>query len=270
MQFKFFDCGGPSGWMTFTDSSGVPLLLVTDAGHDAVHMIDVKRGKHAGFLVPPGAIAGPRGVATRAQLVAVSSWKPHQAPWDDPDMVKDLHIVQIFACSRPGRSYYLLRKIVAGLLWRPLGLRFSRNGHSLAVADGFGRLCLFNMTCEHRWGCASFNCRPRDVEEVHDGWLVATDSGVVKVCKHTLVAEHVLTGLDLSSRALTFIPHVGLVVREDFGLRVTIYSATDFVTMSGMAECRVAWIVAVVRVSHVTRNPFASSTPKIWGQINRA
>jgi hypothetical protein len=247
-------------------------------------MIDVKRRKHAGFLVPPGAIAGPRGVATRAQLVAVSSWKRHQAPWDDPDMVKDPHIVQIFACSRPGRSYYLLRKIAAGLLWRPLGLRFSRNGHSLAVADGFGRLCLFNMTSGHGWGCVPFNCRPRDVEEVHDGWFVATDSGVVKVWNHTLVVEQpILTGLDwlsraltvgtalnMSCRALTFIPHVGLVVREDFGLRVTIYSAADFVTMSDMAECRVAWIVAVVRVSHATLNPFASSTPKIWGQINRA
>jgi hypothetical protein len=57
---------GASGWMAFTGPTTSRLLLLTDAGHDAVHVIDVVGGVHVGHVAAPGAIAGPRGVAANA------------------------------------------------------------------------------------------------------------------------------------------------------------------------------------------------------------
>ena len=68
MDFQF--CVG-SGYMAFTDGGGVStanrrLLLVTDTtGKDAVHVIDVVRGTHVGYVAAPGTVMYPRGVATR-------------------------------------------------------------------------------------------------------------------------------------------------------------------------------------------------------------
>jgi hypothetical protein len=69
MQFMFFDGNGHSGYLAFTpptattsdssSSSAHPLLLVTDAGHDAVHIVDVVGRSHAGYIAPPGPSQGP-------------------------------------------------------------------------------------------------------------------------------------------------------------------------------------------------------------------
>jgi hypothetical protein len=71
MQFQFEDGGYMSGWMAFTGPATSRLLLVTDAGHDAVHVIDVVGRAHVGYVAAPGTIAGPRGVAGRGSLAAV-------------------------------------------------------------------------------------------------------------------------------------------------------------------------------------------------------
>ena len=66
MQFKF--SVGESGYLVFTGPVTPVtsrLLLVTDAGHDAVHVIDVGSRTHVGYVAAPGTIAGPRGVAAR-------------------------------------------------------------------------------------------------------------------------------------------------------------------------------------------------------------
>jgi hypothetical protein len=76
MKFCFrnaFDNFDTSGHMAFTDCAR-RLLLVTDAGHCAVHIIDVVRGTHVGYVAQPGTVVGPRGVATKGSFVAVSSW----------------------------------------------------------------------------------------------------------------------------------------------------------------------------------------------------
>jgi hypothetical protein len=83
MQFQFTKDVYSSGYLAFTASdnspsgSARPMLLVTDAGQDAVHVVDVVGQTHAGYLAPPGSIAGPRGVAASgtSPLVAVSAWK---------------------------------------------------------------------------------------------------------------------------------------------------------------------------------------------------
>ena len=75
MQFKFSD-GFSSGGMAFTGPATSRLLLLTDAGHNAVHIIDVAGRAHMGYVAAPGTISGPRGVAARGSLVvAVSAWR---------------------------------------------------------------------------------------------------------------------------------------------------------------------------------------------------
>ncbi len=146
MQFKFFDERyNGSGSLAFTppttattggtsSSSARPLLLVTDAGHDAVHLVDVVGRSHAGYLAAPGSIAGPRGVAASwaSPLVAISAWK---------EMRSGDHVVVMYRGS--GAVWEAVRVIGGGFggpgscdgqLSMPLGLRFS--------GDGSGHWCL--------------------------------------------------------------------------------------------------------------------------------
>ncbi len=185
MQFKFSDFYS-SGYLAFTpptttatrdgsSSSARPLLLVTDAGHDAVHVVDVVGGSHAGYLASPGSIAGPRGVAASgaSPLVAVSAWK-NGGSGD--------HVVVVYRGS--GAVWEAVRVIGGGfggpgsrdgqLKW-PYGLRFSGDGSAICVADrANNRASLFGV------GDGGFVRHmvtglsgPMDVEEVEGGWLVA-------------------------------------------------------------------------------------------------
>ena len=74
VQFRFSDPAS-SGYLAFTGPATARRLLVKDAGHDAVHAIDVPTRAHAGYVAPPGTIAGPRGVAAWGSLAAVSAWR---------------------------------------------------------------------------------------------------------------------------------------------------------------------------------------------------
>jgi DNA-directed RNA polymerase beta subunit len=68
--------------MAFTGPATSRLLLLTDAGHNAVHIIDVAGRAHMGYVAAPGTISGPRGVAARGSLVvAVSAWRGYE--YDD-------------------------------------------------------------------------------------------------------------------------------------------------------------------------------------------
>jgi hypothetical protein len=138
MQFKFDDAivsSGFSGLMAFTGPATSRLLLLTDAGRDAVHVIDVAGRVHVGYVAAPGTIAGPRGVAARGSLVAVSAsrrWEKH----DSGD-----HLVRVFEGS--GAMWTAVRVVGGGFggpgsadgqLHRPFGLRFT--GESVVTAWG--------------------------------------------------------------------------------------------------------------------------------------
>ena len=150
MQFRFHD-GERSGWMAMMAFTGTGRaggascpgdpsdLLVTDAGNDAVHVISVGDGVHVGYVAAPGMLPGPRGVAATRRgplglgLAAVSAWKWH----DSGD-----HVVWLFEGS--GACWTAVRVLAGGFggpgsadgqLQRPFGLRFSRSGAGLAVAD---------------------------------------------------------------------------------------------------------------------------------------
>jgi len=184
MQFKLSD-GIGGGCLAFTPpttkscSGSVirPLLLVADAGNDAVHLVDVVARTHVGYLAFPGSIAGPRGVAASgtSPLVAVSAWKSYGS---------GEHVVVVY--KGDGVVWEVVRVIGGGFggpgsrdgqLKIPWGLRFrfSGDGFAICVADygndrasvlrvGDGRFVRHMAT-----GLSS----PHDVEEVEGGWLVA-------------------------------------------------------------------------------------------------
>ena len=265
MWFKFRD-GDGTGFLAFTDAdSPCPhLLLATDAGQDAVHVIDVVGRAHVGFVAPPGTIAGPRGVAARGSLVAVSAWKEYSS---------GDHVVHVFEGSRA--SWTAVRVVAGGFggpgsadgqLHGPFGLRFVGIGSELGlvVADvGSGNVSMFRVQhgsfVRH---LATDLCVPHDVEECEGGWLVA--------CAGSDTVEFVGGGAPVASRnqlgqrgtgvtvpvqfrfpsALALVPGLGLVVRESIGGRIHCFVDPDAIAMSAMSACRVSWMVAVMRGVH--------------------
>ncbi len=270
MQFKFNAMD--TGYLAFTppatttcDSRARPLLLVTDAGHDAVHLVDVVGRAHAGYVAPPGSIAGPRGVTASgaSPLVAVSAWK--EAFCGD-------HVVVVYKGS--GTVWEAVRVIGGGFgapgaangqLHRPYGLRFTRDGSGLCVADaGNNRACLFRVGDGGFVRHMAKGLRlPYDVEEVEGGWLVA--------CLYSHTVEFVCDGDggDGGGRpslgkagggygsgdgefwgpaALAVVPGLGLVVWE-WGNRgrVQVFATPDTIAMAAMSHVRVAWMCVVVR-----------------------
>jgi hypothetical protein len=243
MQFKFFCNSHVSGYLAFTppaaattttsgtSSSARPLLLVTDVGHDAVHLVDVVGRTHAGYLASPGTIAGPRGVAVSgaSPLVAVSAWKERHS---------GDHVVVVYRGS--GAVWEAVRVIGGGFggpgkgdgqFSMPFGLRFSGDGTGICVADlGNARASVFRVSNGGfvRHTATGLN-RPIDVEEVEGGWLVAC------LDSHSVVSVGDGVGGDGGGRpslgkagglmgsgdgefngpaALAVVPGLGLVVRE--------------------------------------------------------
>ena len=268
MQFKFWD-GEYSGYLAFTprppDADTPHLLLVTDAGQDAVHIVDVRGGgAHVGYLAAPGSIAGPRGVAASRDLVAVSAWKR---------FVSDDHVVHIYrAGSGVGAHWTHVRAIGGGFgrangqLQRPRGLRFSGDGSAICVADQWNdRVSLFRVGdggfVRH---IATGLMGPRDVEEMEGGWLVA--------CRATHAAVFVTNGEDDSGRrpflgragdgsgredgeflyfaTWALVPGLGLVAREyGNGGRFQVFSTPDILAMRAMSAIRVGWMTATYRAA---------------------
>jgi hypothetical protein len=282
MQFKFYDGDGwHSGYLAFTpptttatttsgssgsSSSARPLLLVTDVGHDAVHLVDVVGRSHTGYVASPGSIAGPRGVVASGALplVAVSAWK-RPSSGD--------HVVVVYRGS--GTVWEAVQVIGGGFgapgprdgqLRMPYGLRFSGDGSVICVADGGNcRASVFRVgDGGFVWHIAKGLNYPRDVEEVGGGWLVA--------CWHSHTVEFVSDGVGgdgggwpslgkvgggfgrgdgefFFPTAVAVVPGLGLVVREYGNERLQVFASPDAIAIAAMSHLRVAWIVAVARAA---------------------
>jgi hypothetical protein len=226
MQFMFRN--GDSGWMAFTGPASCRRLLVTDAGHEAVHVIDAAGWKHVGYVAAPGTIVGPRGVAARGSLVAVSTFKRGSSVDD--------HVVHIFEGS--GASWSPARVlaggfggpgIAAGQLKWPRGLRFTGDGTGLVVADcGNNRVSMFRVDDGSFVRHVATGLRgPLDVEECEGGWLVAcrsshtiqfvsggVDGAAVASLGHRLGGMGSGHGEFEYPSALALVPGLGLAVRE--------------------------------------------------------
>jgi hypothetical protein len=184
-----WEVGLPSTHHSLWHRSGTPLLLVTDGGHDAVHVIDMVGRAHVGYVASPGTIlvaarAGsrPGGVAVQGSLVAISAWRER----DSGD-----HVVHLFKGS--GSAWEAVRVIGGGFgapwsedgqLHLPLGLRFSgATGAMICVADcGNARACLLRVEDGGFVRHVALDVdHPFDVEEVACGWLACYESGAVEV-----------------------------------------------------------------------------------------
>jgi hypothetical protein len=270
MQFTFWDGSCHSGYLAFTPtttSSTCFLLLVTDTGADAVHVVDVVGRTHEGYLAPPGSILGPRGVAVSAggasDLVAVSAWKGCSS---------GDHVVHLYRGS--GAVWEAVQVIGGGfggpgsrdgqLKW-PYGLRFNRDGSAICVADYYNdRASVFRVGDGGFVRHMATGLRgPFDVEEVEGGWLVA--------CINSHSVEFVCDGVDgdigrpfLGKAgggrgsedgefwypvALATVPGLGLVVRElKNNGRLQVFATLDTMAMyTNMSGIRIAWMCTVAR-----------------------
>jgi DNA-binding beta-propeller fold protein YncE len=276
MQFKFGSGDGYSGFLAFTppgnNNAPGPLLLVADVDADAVHLVDVVGRSHAGYVAPPGSMAGPRGVAASgiSPLVAVSVWK---------DYFSGEHVVVVY---RGGGTVWEAARVIGGgfggpgsldgQLKSPLGLRFGGDGSAIFVADAnSGRASVFRVGdggfVKH---IATGLISPWDVEEVEGGWLVA--------CCGSHTVEFVCDGVggDGGGRpslgkagggygsgdgefwgptALAVVPGLGLVVREAGNRRLQVFATPDAIAMATMSPARVAWMAAVARGVFRRLNP---------------
>jgi hypothetical protein len=284
LQFKLFTGAGVSGALAFTPfSDGTsadggpvrgPWLLVTDHGHNAVHLVDVVGRAHAGYLASPGSIGGPRGVAASATspLVAVSAFRRA----DSGD-----HVIHLYRCSERG-GWEALRVIGGGFddpgsgdgrLETPNGLRLGAGPDGtpvVCVADsGNSRVSLFRVDDgEFVRHLATDLLSPVDVEEVEGGWLAACrrSNTIQFLCDDGTTAgagggggdSGSLTG-DRGCGQGTFaglivvarVPGLGLVARDD--ARLHLFAYPDVVAMASMSPLRVGWMVAVVRASGAAR-----------------
>lgn len=237
-----------SGWMCFTVGSDVPTLLVTDAGNDRVHELDVSDARapaHVGF---PIRVLGPRGVAASASLLAVTAWK---------HISRGEHVVHAFDAVTRAPLFTAGCGLGSGdgQLSEPYSLRVS-NQHIVVAARGNNRVSAFRTSDGAFAGhLALAVIGAAEVEEWDGGWLVACfDMCTVNfVGSGTRIAAARIGGWGWDSgkfqyvSALATVPGVGLLVRDES--RVQVFSRPEDRRMAGMSRARAAWLGCAVRAS---------------------
>jgi hypothetical protein len=253
-----------------------------------VHVVDVVGRTHAGYLAPPGSIAGPRGVAASgtSPLVAVSAWRK----FDRGD-----HVVVVY---RGSGAVWEAVQVIGGVfggpgkgegqLHLPRGLRFSGSGSGICVADtGNNRACVFRVAdggYVRHMATGRRGRAPYDVEEVEGGWLT--------VCHGSDTVEFVCDGsvggvgggrpflgkaggghgsgdgeFDGPS-ALAVVPGLGLVVREYFNECLQVFGTLDAIAMASMSSMRVAWMGATARAV-LCRRVSVPPRARVWKRAGK-
>lgn len=237
--FQFVHC--LSGVLAFTGSTAsTRLLLATDRRHKAVHVVDVVRGEHAGFVAPPGTIEEPHAVAARGSKVAVSMGRE----------------VRVYEGS--DSRWEAVRTIWLGQYSFVHSLRFTGDGMSVVAGyhthKSSGSVSIFRVTDgSFVQNLAKGLGVPYDVQECEgDVWAI------LDFRRHLI--EFVGGGSGFPSKlggygsgdgefvfptAMAFVPGLGLVVRE-FGNRgrLQFFATRDAIAMAAM---RTTWMATVAR-----------------------
>ncbi len=241
---------GCSGRLAFTATDtcfGAPLLLVTDHGFDVVHVLDPETGAHMGHVAPPRFVLGPRGVATRGRLVAMTSW----------------------TTFLPCDSRVTLFERSGVLLWTTLwsvslptmqgidGIRISADGQRIVVAAAEeDKVSALNTETGTFAGhlFTGLQC-VIDIEECREGWfacyrrrhLVAVDLFVKNDGAARRLESRVMQRRDywdFCTLAMVMVEGLGLFT---YSQSLVLYTTQDLVAMATMAESRLTWIAVVVR-----------------------
>lgn len=259
---NFRDLFGSLGWMVFFTESDISsrLLLVTDIDRHAVHVVDVANEVHGGYVATPGSIDGPRGVATRGSLVAVSAWG------EDHEKEGEVHLFE----GTVGTGWIRKRVLARGQLRQPFGLRFTADGAGVVVAEGQGgghiaRVSVVAGTdsvarCRVTEDGDGDSCS--DVEKCKGGWLTACSGGDdVKYVGMDGRAALGQCGEPLFRPvALALVPGLGLVVREKTAGRLQFFATPDIMAMASMSAFRLGWLITVFRGSLCLSLHLAPST----------
>jgi hypothetical protein len=253
MEFQF---NYSSGFMAFADgcrdATSGRLLLLTDfgkSGFGAVHVIDVLRGAHVGYVATPGTIMWPESVTSRNSQAAVSCCNNN---WP---------VVCVFEGSGASNecTWTPVRVIAVGFDWLH-NLRFSADGSRLVGWNvGDGRLSMFcakNGSFLRHMALVKDKLLHESLVDVEEceirpegdggraGMVICHSSGLVAVSGTNEKATR--RDLDLNCHALALMPGLGLlVVRHDTG--VQFFATPDAVAMAAMSFCKVAWMAAVFR-----------------------
>lgn len=238
VTFRFQTYTQYSGHMAFLGPVARCLLAVTDAGHEAVHLLDVLTHTHVGYVARPGTITAPAGVAAWESWIAVST-----AP------VEADHVIRLYEGAEA--EWTLLRVIGGGFggpgpadgqLHDPRGLRFVEDGTVLAVADKENDRVSTFRTADGAFvtHVATRLPKPEDVECNQDGWLVpCLMSGTVEALspsgKHLGslgTASMQSTGTPGTWRGLAspvgiaLVPGLGLLVRDSAHTEVLVMNVS--------------------------------------------
>ncbi len=246
IQFSFHD---PSGFLAFVDADSEPLLLVSDAGMDAVHVLNVVTKEHCGYLGVPHTFHLPSGVATTGHglgvIAAVASRNGRRVHIFGRTDVCSWTPLQVINCHAIplGVRLFAGACVVARLYSKDDADPGSVSWYS--VQDG----TLLRMQSVYR---------PLDVEVLHDHRYFVT-SGQFDNCVHFKDVSgtqiQVLGGVGNSfgmldvPTALCFVPQMGILIRSlcNEG-RVSVYATEETVRRETMSVSRVHWMGAVVRV----------------------
>ena len=151
-------------------------------------------------------------------------------------------------CLKAGAEWVALR--VLAYLYRPFGLRFTRDGAGLAVTCSGNNSATIISAVDGSLVrlIASGLCALGDIEECEGGWLVVVCDGFTKglefVSNDGVTRAKLMLNLPVS---LALVPGLGLLVMDNGLNRISVFWTADMVAMDAMSAPRVAWCSAVAR-----------------------
>ncbi len=260
-EFRFLDSGCLAFTKFFVGGTTQPLLLVSDAGNGALHVLDVVGRTRAGYIAGPGTEPDIGFVAASdtAPLVAIGR---RLSP-----------TVTLFRGT--GAKWEQHRRIWLRSSSSTSGMRFTREGtvcvtsyegHTVSWVSLAGAAFPRPPNLDEACSMQHIDCRyPMDVQEVGGKrlFLVATKFGVKSVC---CGAKSVCWG-GVYSRSSYFYsdveftcpcttlavePELGLAIRSSDG-HVYMCMFSDTAVLWTMSDTRVSWMVVVFRAA-VRRN----------------